>query len=218
MAIGLGNMFGFQYNENFKYPYISASVTEFWRRWHISLGSFFRDYLYIPLGGNRRLQIRNILVVWFLTGLWHGASWNFIAWGLYYGLLLLLEKNITAFLSGVPIPVKWFVTILIVIYGWGIFYFVDAGRLVQFSSAFFFMNGVSGVGLKTASVFFRYFWMFPIFIVGSTPVPSLLFQRLTRGGSAGAEVVKAALIAVSLAACFLMLVGESYNPFLYFRF
>ncbi|MDR1572418.1 MAG: MBOAT family protein [Clostridiales Family XIII bacterium] len=218
MAIGLGRMFGFRYNENFRYPYISSSITEFWRRWHISLGGFFRDYLYIPLGGNRRLQLRNILVVWFLTGLWHGASWNFIAWGLYYGLLLILEKNLAGFTGRVPLPVKWLVTMLIVIYGWGIFYFVDAGRLAQFSGAFFFLNGVSGVDMKTASVFFQYFWLFPVFAVGSTPLPRLMMERLSLGLGAGAELFKAVLVAASLAACFLLLAGESYNPFLYFRF
>jgi alginate O-acetyltransferase complex protein AlgI len=218
MAIGLGGMFGFRYNENFRYPYISASITEFWRRWHISLGTFFRDYLYIPLGGNRRLQLRNIFIVWFLTGLWHGASWNFIAWGLYYGLLLTAEKQLLAVSERIPRPVKWFVTILIVIYGWGIFYFTDAERLRLFSSAFFFMNGVPATDMKTASAFFRHFWMFPVFIIGSSPIPGLLYERLTRADGTGAELLRAALIAVSLAICFLMLVGESYNPFLYFRF
>jgi alginate O-acetyltransferase complex protein AlgI len=215
MAIGLGGMFGFRYGENFRYPYISASITEFWRRWHISLGSFFRDYLYIPLGGNRRAQLRNIFVVWFLTGLWHGASWNFIAWGLYYGLLLILEKRFAALLDRIPRFVRWGFTMLIVLYGWGIFYFVDTARLAQFSKAFFFANGVFDIGMKTASVFFGNLWLFPFFILGSTPLPRLLMQS-PKGGAA--ELLKAALVVVSLAVCFLMLVGESYNPFLYFRF
>ncbi len=103
MAIGLGRMFGFTYKENFNLPYTSKSITEFWRRWHISLGSFFRDYVYIPLGGNRRHQMRNIFIVWFLTGLWHGASWNFVIWGLYFGLILVIEKYLLSdFLTKIP--------------------------------------------------------------------------------------------------------------------
>ena len=103
MAIGMGKMIGFSFPENFNYPYISRSVTEFWRRWHMSLSSFFRDYVYIPLGGNRRWQLRNILVVWILTGLWHGASWNFVLWGLYYGILLIIEKLFFKWWSKIPL-------------------------------------------------------------------------------------------------------------------
>jgi alginate O-acetyltransferase complex protein AlgI len=125
---GIGRMFGFKYNENFRHPYISTSITEFWRRWHISLGAFFRDFLYIPLGCNRSHQVRNILVVWFLTGLWHGASWNFIAWGMYYGVLLLIEKHTASYLAKIPVAIRWAVTMLIVLFGWGLFYFVDPAR------------------------------------------------------------------------------------------
>jgi alginate O-acetyltransferase complex protein AlgI len=217
MAIGLGRMFGFKYNENFRHPYISTSITEFWRRWHISLGGFFRDFLYIPLGGNRHHQVRNILVVWFLTGLWHGASWNFIAWGMYYGVLLLIEKHAAHWLAKVPIAIRRVATMLIVVFGWGIFYFVDAGRLYRFIRALFFLNPVPITDLKTASVFFQFFWMIPIFIVGSSPIPGRLFNELA-AKRIRLDFMRGALVAAILAVCFLLLVGESYNPFLYFRF
>ncbi|MDR1135651.1 MAG: MBOAT family protein [Clostridiales Family XIII bacterium] len=217
MAIGIGRMFGFKYNENFRHPYISTSITEFWRRWHISLGAFFRDFLYIPLGGNRSHQVRNILVVWFLTGLWHGASWNFIAWGMYYGVLLLIEKHTASYLAKIPVAIRWAVTMLIVLFGWGLFYFVDPTRLYHFIRAFFFMNPTPIIDLKTSSVFFQFFWMIPIFIIGSSPMPGKLFNKLL-AERPKLDFIRSILVAALLAVCFMLLVGESYNPFLYFRF
>ena len=138
MAIGLGWIFGFHYHENFNYPYTAKSATEFWRRWHISLGSFFRDYVYIPLGGNRRNATFNLLIVWFLTGLWHGASWNFIMWGLYFGLLIWIERLfLQKLLSKVPNAVSHVYLLFIAVLGWSIFYFTDLDRLKQFVSVLF---------------------------------------------------------------------------------
>ena len=138
MAIGLGEMFGFSFNENFNYPYISKTVSEFWRRWHISLGSFFRDYVYIPLGGNKHNRFFNLLIVWFLTGLWHGASWNFIIWGLFYGILIVFEKFIgKERLDKIPSFLMHFYLIFIVIIGWVIFYFEDISQGITYLSIMF---------------------------------------------------------------------------------
>lgn len=211
MAIGLGKIFGFSYNENFRYPYLSTSITEFWRRWHISLGSFFRDYVYIPLGGNRHNQLRNILIVWTLTGLWHGASWNFIIWGLYYGLLLLIEKMwLLSFLKRHSI-FGWCYTAVSVLIGWALFYFTDL------SDFFLFLHSFLAVGddivfcdLQTVSVFYQYFWLLPVWIAAVTPYPKQILNRL--------KPVYAGGIFVTGLLCIILLIGQSYNPFLYFRF
>ena len=138
MAIGLGRMLGFHFGENFEYPYISRSITEFWRRWHISLSTFFRDYVYIPLGGNRYHAIRNIFIVWLLTGLWHGASWNFIFWGLFYGVLLFIEKTLfKKKLQKIPAPICYIYTMFFVILGWALFYFTDLNALWTFIKSAF---------------------------------------------------------------------------------
>jgi alginate O-acetyltransferase complex protein AlgI len=138
MAIGLGRMFGFHYLENFNYPYISRTATEFWRRWHISLGSFFRDYVYIPLGGNRRHQYVNLFVVWFLTGFWHGASWNFILWGIYWGVLIMLERLfLFKVLQRVPKVLARIYFLLIMLVGWVIFYFTDLGAMESYLRVLF---------------------------------------------------------------------------------
>ena len=129
MAIGLGRIFGFRYPENFRLPYMSKSITEFWRRWHISLSSFFRDYLYIPLGGNRRHVILNLAIVWALTGLWHGASWNFVLWGMYFFVLLVIERYTKKLREKIPGMIRWLVTFVLIVVGWNIFYFTDAARL-----------------------------------------------------------------------------------------
>lgn len=141
MAIGLGRMFGFHFLENFDYPYISKSITEFWRRWHISLSSWFKEYVYIPLGGNRKgfpKQIRNILIVWLLTGFWHGASWNFVAWGLYFGVLLIVEKIfLLRFLKKLPAFFQHVYTMLLVMLGWAIFSFDSLGNGIAYIRALF---------------------------------------------------------------------------------
>lgn len=216
MAIGLGRMFGFCYQENFRYPYLSVSVTDFWRRWHISLGSFFRDYVYIPLGGNRRYQLRNILIVWALTGLWHGASWNFIAWGLYYGVALLIEKKfLLRFLRKYRF-LGWCYTAVLVLLGWSLFYYTDLEQLHQFLLAFLGLKpGIALWDLRMVIVLQQYFWLLPVFAVGATPYPAQLWRRCQNYGLPLLRL--AGLVALGIL-CVVLLVGQSYNPFLYFRF
>ncbi len=223
MAIGLGRIFGFHYGENFRYPYISRSVTDFWRRWHISLGSFFRDYVYIPLGGNRRFQVRNILIVWLLTGFWHGASWNFVLWGLYFGILLIIEKfllqKVLAKIGIFAIPYAFILAVL----GWVLFYFTDLQRAFALYAALF------GIGHplydQRALIYFQN--NTPLLIlafVAATPLAAMLgrmFVRLCRVSYAGRvfRTVMTVLFALTmLGLSTIALVGDSYNPFLYFRF
>lgn len=216
MAIGLGRMFGFCYHENFRYPYLSTSVTDFWRRWHISLGFFFRDYVYIPLGGNRRHQLRNILIVWALTGLWHGASWNFVAWGLYYGCMLLIEKKFLLGCLREHRLLGWCCTAVVVLWGWALFYYTDWAQLQQFLLVFLGLRpGIALWDLRAVSVVQQYFWLLPVLAVGATHYPARLWQRLQLGRLPGVNFT--GLLALGLL-CVVLLVGQSYNPFLYFRF
>ncbi|MBO5219259.1 MAG: MBOAT family protein [Clostridia bacterium] len=222
MAIGLGRMLGFHFLENFNYPYLSKSITEFWRRWHISLGSWFRDYVYIPLGGNRQgfaKQIRNICVVWLLTGLWHGASWNFVLWGVYFGVLLIIEKLfLLNILKKLPAAVSHVYTLLLVIISWAIFAIDDMGRLGQFIGAMFgaggsFADANSLYLLATNAI------LFVILAVAATPAPKLLAGKLMAklGDKPGAIVQNAAFIGIFVLSV-AYIVDASYNPFLYFRF
>ena len=221
MAIGLGQMFGFHYRENFDYPYISCSVTEFWRRWHISLGSFFRDYLYIPLGGNRFHPLRNLLIVWFFTGLWHGASWNFILWGLYFGCFIALERYVWGgLLKRLPRAVSWAYSMFLVMLGWGLFYFTDLGRLATFFRALF-----AGVGTDLpvlgVVVMNNILWLI-LAMIFCMPVTRLCSRLVPRGSPKwGGALLEWGQIAVNLGMLLVstaFLVGQSYNPFLYFRF
>ncbi|MDR1065012.1 MAG: MBOAT family protein [Oscillospiraceae bacterium] len=213
MAIGLGHMIGFDFKENFRYPYIADSVTDFWRRWHISLSTFFRDYVYIPLGGNRRRQALNLLIVWFLTGLWHGASWNFILWGLYYGAALLAEKFLLKkVLSRLPRALKHLYSLFLILIGWAIFYFTDVSQLGAFFKAAF--GGGRLYDFRVESVFFSNIFLLAALIIASTPLPAKLAERLR----ARVPVLEPVCNALLLALCFTMLVGQTYNPFLYFRF
>ena len=218
MAIGLGRMLGFKFGENFRYPYIASSVTDFWRRWHISLSTFFRDYIYIPLGGNRYRHLRNILAVWFLTGLWHGASWNFILWGLFYGVVLLIEKKLFGGrLQRIPSPFSHIYTMFLVIMGWGLFYFTDLNAFWIFvQSAFGF--GAPMYDLTVHSAFFTNLWLFIVCILASTPIPVTLYGHLCKKHEKFALISEPVLVVLGLAACFILLVGQTYNPFLYFRF
>ncbi|MBQ2709843.1 MAG: MBOAT family protein, partial [Clostridia bacterium] len=222
MAIGLGRMLGFHFLENFNYPYLSKSITEFWRRWHISLGSWFRDHVYIPLGGNRQgfaKQIRNICVVWLLTGLWHGASWNFVLWGVYFGVLLIIEKLfLLNILKKLPAAVSHVYTLLLVIISWAIFAIDDMGRLGQFIGAMFgaggsFADANSLYLLATNAI------LFVILAVAATPAPKLLAGKLMAklGEKPGAIVQNAAFIGIFVLSV-AYIVDASYNPFLYFRF
>ena len=218
MAIGLGRMFGFHYQENFRYPYLSCSITDFWRRWHISLGFFFRDYVYIPLGGNRRYQLRNIMVVWALTGLWHGASWNFVCWGLYYGCLLMLEKKWLLHVFRMHPILGWCCTAVAVLFGWALFYYTGFAQLQQFLLALCGLQPAAGwVDVRAVSVWQQYFWLLPILLVGTTPYPARLFACWQQREFALPLVQMTGILALGLL-CLVLLVGQSYNPFLYFRF
>lgn len=225
MAIGLGHMFGFTYVENFNYPYISKSITEFWRRWHISLSTFFRDYVYIPLGGNRRHQLRNMFIVWALTGLWHGASWNFVLWGLYYFVFLAIEKLFLGkFLKKLPAVVGHAYALFIIVVGWVFFYFDDVSRLGQMLKLMFCFSGQAGV-LPTDTVLLKnHLVFFLVAIIACIPVSKLvkaLLIRFSRKGPVQESLAGAAGILYDVALLFFStaaLVGASYNPFLYFRF
>lgn len=217
MAIGMGRMLGFQFLENFNYPYISKSVTEFWRRWHMSLSTFFRDYVYIPLGGNRRHQVFNIMVVWMLTGLWHGASWNFVCWGLYYGILLIIEKK--AFggrLLNLPAPLGILYNLIVVVFGWALFYFTDFNRLGQW-----FICAFGGTGklfdFTAISTLLSNLWLFLLCALASTPIFKIGYKQIYQTRLAG-SILTPVLVAVVLIFCFILLVGQTFNPFLYFRF
>ena len=222
MAIGLGRMFGFHYHENFNHPYTAKSATDFWRRWHISLGSFFRDYLYIPLGGNKSYFYRNLIIVWFLTGLWHGASWNFIIWGLYFGLLIAWERLfLSKLLNQLPAFVSHVYLILIAVFGWAIFYFTDLSRLGQFTSVLFgggssWWDVAVGIQLKA-----NLFWLL-LAILFCMPVSEFLNLKFgSRLTEKQVQLLPYAHIALNVILLFIsvaMLVGKSYNPFLYFRF
>ena len=215
MAIGLAKMLGFELNENFNYPYMSASVTEFWRRWHISLGSWFREYVYIPLGGNRKglpRQLVNLFIVWFLTGLWHGAGWNFVLWGLYFFALLVIEKLFfLKLLKKLPAVFGHIYTLLAVLFSWAIFAIEDFSQLKCFISAMFGANGFY------SGDFIYYIRSYGIILLlaalFSSDYPKRLFKKTTDSKTVRL-IIGALLIALSV----LMLIGDSYNPFLYFRF
>lgn len=222
MAIGLGKMLGFTLPKNFDYPYMSKSVTEFWRRWHISLGSWFREYVYIPLGGNRcsiPKQLRNLFVVWFLTGFWHGADWNFIIWGLYYGIILIIEKFILKdWLKKMPVFFNHLYTMVLVIIGWVFFEFENMSQGIGFIKTMFGLGG--NAFADKAAVYYLYtnILLFIALIICSTPLlkraVSSMREKMRMAGSIVVPVIYFILIFLSTA----YLVNESYNPFLYFRF
>lgn len=225
MAIGLGRCLGFHFNENFDHPYCSRTITEFWRRWHMSLGTFFRDYVYIPLGGNRRHQFINILIVWFLTGFWHGASWNFIIWGLYFGIILVVEKHTVMKIRGyVPTPLLHVYTLLIVTFGFGIFYFDDFGRLAQFVKVAF--GGTPHLtDFVSTNLIFEKFWLWCAALLLCMPVRRWVGKGARHLFSpdgtihpvlhlSARAIIGLVLLAVSVA----LLVGATNNAFLYTRF
>lgn len=219
MACGLGNMMGFEFLKNFNYPYIAKSITDFWRRWHISLSTWFKEYVYIPLGGNRKgvkRQILNLLIVWGLTGLWHGAAYNFVLWGLYYGFLLILEKFVLKkFLDRLLSFVQHIYTLFIIIIGWGLFYFTDVGQLGEFMVDLFnFGNGICGD--QAFNLIMSNLPMLIIAAVASTPLATMLYTRFEhrRFMWIPETLYCMGILAVSTAS----LVNQSYNPFLYFRF
>ena len=215
MAIGLGRIFGFHFIENFNYPYLSKSVTEFWRRWHMSLGSWFRDYVYIPLGGNRVSKSRwvfNIMVVWMLTGLWHGASWNFVLWGLLFAAVLLIEKWLPV-LQKLPAVLRHGYVLLIVMLSFVLFNAADLAQAVQDMAGLF-----GGLPLTTAESLYylrSYAVVFALSIVGATPLPKRIAARIPEKALA---IVEPVVLIALLLTCTAYLVDGSFNPFLYFRF
>lgn len=230
MAIGLGRCLGFHFPENFRHPYCCDTITDFWRRWHISLGSFFRDYVYIPMGGNRRHQALNILVVWFLTGMWHGASWNFILWGIYFGLIVTLEKyTLLKVKRYIPAVLLHIYSMLLVVIGWGIFYFDDFKRMTRF---FDVLTAGTFSGTTTAlydftaeSAVMDHFWLWVVGVVMCMPVYDTMARLFHRCLSPDARVsrhlslasrflVSVALLVLSVA----LLVGATNNAFIYTRF
>lgn len=223
MAIGLGRIFGFKFPENFRYPYESKSITEFWRRWHITLSTWFKEYLYIPLGGNRKgmaRQILNLLIVWALTGFWHGAGWNFVMWGLYYFLFLVLEKRfMLKVLDKLPAFVRHIYALFIIVIGWVIFACDDTSVLLPYLGSMFGANGLTG-GLDLYLLTTRAA-LLVILCIASTQLPKRLAAFVGRKlclGEESAFCIKAAATILLLALCMMFLVVDSYNPFLYFRF
>ena len=222
MAIGLANIFGMDFDENFNYPYISKSITEFWRRWHITLGSWFRDYIYIPLGGNKKgflKQIRNILIVWFLTGAWHGASWNFILWGLFFGVILILEKVILLkLLKKLPTWTNYVYTAFLVLISWVIFAFEDLGKVKDYLFTMFHLNKTNIVNAEGLYYLKNYFIIIVIGLILSTPVISKLLKKLEKKQSNIRSILITGIYIGILVLSTASLVSDSYNPFLYFRF
>lgn len=221
MAIGLGKMLGFNFPQNFNYPYVSRSVSEFWRRWHMTLGSWFRSYVYIPLGGNRcgKLKtLRNLLIVWFLTGMWHGASWNFILWGLYFGVLIIIERiGFGKILEKLPSFVSWLYTFIIAVFGWVLFEITNLSDLAQFFKAMFAGSGLfvdnTGMYLLTSNIL-----IFALCIFGSTTITKKVYEKIN---SANVKIIQVAAPIVQLVLmllCTAYLVNATNNPFLYFNF
>ena len=223
MAIGLGRIFGFHFLENFNHPYISLSVTEFWRRWHISLSSWFRDYIYIPLGGNRVPKGRwifNILVVWALTGLWHGASWNFVFWGLYYAAFLIFEKLLfKQVLDKLPKFVRWIYTSFVIVIGWVIFNITDASKLFAALGMMFNFTAcnVSKMIAADSEILTALLYV-PLGIIFMLPVGDFLNKQITSDRTVVDDIVKNAvcLVLFGLSVCFIL--STKFNPFIYFRF
>lgn len=220
MAIGLAKIFGMKFDENFNFPYISKSITEFWRRWHITLSSWFRDYIYIPLGGNRKgliKQIRNILIVWFLTGAWHGASWNFILWGLYFGVILILEKLlILKILEKAGKVISHIYSIILILIGWVIFAFEDLRQIGMYLQAMFNVNNF--INNETLYYLRNYGLITIIGIICSTLIVKKVNDKLSKSTNRVHKIIESMIYMTILILCTANLVSDSFNPFLYFRF
>jgi alginate O-acetyltransferase complex protein AlgI len=225
MAIGMGKIFGFKYLENFNYPYISKSAGEFWRRWHISLSTFFRDYVYIPLGGNRKRVYLNLLIVWALTGLWHGASWNFVIWGLYWFAFIAAERLFYRDkISRWPAPLAHIYGVLVFLIGWTFFYYTNIGDAFRLIGHMFGAGANGFAGTTFTLTFTNNVFLFVVCIAACLPVGKLIdvnYRVLVRKGGTRARVlfvIRSIVLAGLLYISTIMLVGNSYNPFIYFRF
>ena len=222
MAIGMGRMLGFHFLENFDYPYESKSITEFWRRWHISLSTWFKEYVYIPLGGNRKgvpRQIFNIFIVWLLTGFWHGASWNFVLWGVYYAVLLIIEKLfLRKFLDKLPYIIGRIYTIAAFVSGWAIFVLSDLKHRGDFIKALFFNAQKGLVDHHTAYLLISFGALLVVGIIGSTSIPKRVANKVLAKNVAIKSIVQMLFVVVILAISIAFIVSDTYNPFLYFRF
>lgn len=221
MAIGLGWMFGFHYHENFKYPYTATSITDFWRRWHISLGTFFKDYVYIPLGGNKKRVYLNLFIVWFLTGMWHGASWNFIFWGLYFFVFIAIEKAfLLDLLKKLPKFISHVYALLIIVPGWVIFYFTDTARLGDYTVKLFSFGSANAWDIQLTNDITANLYWFILALLLCMPVyqkvADTVENRLRK--PAYFQWASLGLNFIFLFLCVAQLVGKSYNPFIYFRF
>lgn len=222
MAIGLGKMLGFDFIKNFDYPYIARSITDFWSRWHISLSSWFKEYVYIPLGGNRvstLKRIRNIMIVWALTGLWHGAAWNFIAWGIYYGILLLIEKYVLGnILEKLPKFLQHIYTMVIVMIGWMLFAAPTLGAAVSYIGTMFFVGGNPFVNVTSFYYIKSTLILGILAILSCTPIVYKCFSRLLNTRERYKQIIAIGIYIVLFLICVAYLVNATYNPFLYFRF
>ena len=222
MAIGLGKMLGFEFNMNFNYPYVSKSITEFWRRWHMSLSSWCRDYVYIPLGGNRVSKIkhiRNLLIVWFLTGLWHGAAWNFVAWGLYYGVILIIEKYLLSpVLDRLPDVVRHIYSIVLVVIGWVLFFSSSFGQAADYIRVMFGAGAHGFADRESMYLLTSNLILWLILIFGSTPLVHFRYEHMLRSKKWNTTIINSVVYAALFIVCIAYLVTETYNPFLYFRF
>ena len=220
MAIGLAQIFGMKFDENFNYPYISKSITEFWRRWHITLSNWFKDYIYIPLGGNRKgllKQIRNILVVWLLTGAWHGASWNFVLWGLYFGIILIIEKIfLLKILEKLPKIIRHLYSIILILISWTIFAFEDLSKIGNYIKAMF----TNKIIYNQESLYYakNYIFIIIVGIICSIPVWKNLKEKIDKKNSILLETITSLGYVMIFVLCTVSLVTDSFNPFLYFRF
>lgn len=220
MAIGLGKIFGFNFIENFNYPYMSKSIGEFWRRWHMSLGSWFRDYIYIPMGGNRVSKLRwvfNTLVVWMLTGLWHGAAWNFVLWGLLYAVFLIVEKWLPC-IKKLPNAIKHFYTLMIVMLGFVLFNAVDIHQAFTDIQGMFGCLNIPFTSAETFYYFSSYDTLFMVGIIGSTPFIKNVAIKLKEKYAVATSFMEPIIVGALLIICSAYLIDGSFNPFLYFRF
>jgi alginate O-acetyltransferase complex protein AlgI len=218
MAIGLGRIFGFNFLENFKHPYAATSVGDFYKRWHMSLGRFFRDYVYIPLGGNRKFQLRNIFIVWLLTGFWHGASWNFVLWGAFFGCCMILEKLLQRVLNVTPRILKHSYTLILIVFSRAIFYYVDFEKLKTFSKTLFSSEYPVSMNLKNDLL--GYIFFFVTVIILCIPWNEIfkeehrVYKRASKIYFYGAPVINILLLLLGT----VLLIDDTYNPFIYFRF